>query len=338
MDIISNNFVKNIKNLIHSAKKISIITHYNPDGDAIGSALGLYHFLKKYEIDVKVIVPNEIPSYLKWLPNADQIIIFKNDKQKTKSILKDSELIFNLDYNTLSRIESLKEFLEKLNVTKILIDHHPSPKEKEFDLIYSKDTASSTAELIFEFIQLLKKENWIDKNIATCIFVGISTDTGSFAFNSSRPQIYEIVAKLLATGIDKEKIDAQLYDNFSEERMKLLGNCLQNMICFNDLSTAILSISKEEKERFNFQKGDSEGFVNFPLTIKNIKNSVLFIENKKFIKISFRSRYGIDTNQFARKYFNGGGHKKASGGRYFKSLEETKKDFIKYLKEFMEEK
>lgn len=312
-----------------------IITHDNPDGDAIGSSLGLYQFFCREGHNVNVVTPNMYPEFLHWLPGNEKVIIFSEQKDYAVKLIKEAEIIFNLDFNEFNRIRKIEPYVKKVKAVKVLIDHHPV-KESFADYIISDISVSSTAELIFKFIINLGKKNCIDKSIAECLFTGIMADTGCFSFNSSQEDTFRIVSELLTYGIEKDKIYRNLYDNFSEDRMKLLGYCLnKKMVVIPDYRTAYLSLTKDELKQYNFKIGDTEGFVNFPLSIKDIIFSALFIEKTNHVKISFRSKGTFKVNKFSENNFNGGGHKNAAGGESNLNLEKTINKFIDLLPEYI---
>ena len=328
--------INEIAEVLKKSSVITLITHQNPDGDAIGSVLGLYHYLlslggKK----VNVIVPDDYPDFLAWMPGCDKIIIACNEMEKVKKVIQESEAIFCLDFNHTSRIAIIREQVLKANALKVLIDHHPHP-EPFAKYIISETKVSSTSELLYNLITTIKGK--INKEIAACLFTGIMTDTGGFSHNSSHPGTYEIIANLLKTGIDKNDIFDKIYNNFSADRMRLMGYCLnKKMQVYPEFKTAFISLSKKELEDFNFKTGDTEGFVNLPLSIKGIKISALFIEKDDMIKTSFRSKGSFPVNLLSGKYFNGGGHRNAAGGEYYDTMEKTLKKFIEILPEFKED-
>lgn len=337
MKYIKNSTIQQIEKFLENVKKITIITHFNPDGDAVGSSLALYHYLEEKEFDVSVIIPNRAPQFLHWLPGSNKISVFDEAPDSSKSLIKDAELIFFLDFNVLNRTQEMEEFLINLPTKKILIDHHPDP-ENFADIIISSTDVSSTSELLYKFLTSLNEGSDINKDIAECLYTGIMTDTGSFSYNSSSPDTYYIVSKLIEQGIDKDKIYWQVYDNYSIDRMRLLGYCLNHkMKVFPEYATAYISITRTELEKYNYEPGDSEGFVNYPLSIKGIVFSVIFIEHEEHIKISFRSKGDFYANHFAMKHFNGGGHRNAAGGYSEKSLNETLNKFEKELQVYKED-
>jgi bifunctional oligoribonuclease and PAP phosphatase NrnA len=321
---------------IDSASSVVIASHVNPDGDALGSSLALYHYLKKTgKKQVSVIMPNQYPDFLKWLPGNDDIIIFNKDQSIATRTIRNSDLIFLLDFNTPERTDKAEKEIAGSGAYKIMIDHHPNPVPFT-DVIISDTMASSTAELVFRFIENAGIPGLIDHVSATCLYAGIMSDTGSFNYNSSQPETYRVLAELLERGIDKDHIYSSVYDNFSENRMRLLGYCLdKKMVVYPEYQTAFMSLSLAEKKHYNYKRGDAEGFVNYPLSVKGIIFVAFFMENDDHIKISFRSKGGFDTNKFAVKYFDGGGHVNASGGESRLSLNETIKKFVSLLPEYI---
>jgi len=318
--------------MISGARKILITTHVGPDGDAIGSSLGLALFIKKLNPEVRVAVPNDYPDFLHWMPGNELVMNYMRQKGEVDTYLRETDLIFYLDYNENSRGGQLEPVLSSSGACKILIDHHLTPAmDTEYCLSDSK--ASSTAELVYSFIrEMLGAEHLMDADIATCIYAGILTDTGCFSFNSSRGETFRQVAALLDYGIDKDNIYSLIYDNFSVMRMLLLGHCLSTMRVFPEYKAAYMTLSLEDQKRFQYKTGDSEGFVNYPLSIEGIYFSAFFIENEEKIKISFRSKGSFSVNQFARDHFNGGGHLNASGGDVYKaSLQSVTEKFISLL-------
>jgi len=331
---ISKQQIEKAATLLNGSRNVLIITHYNPDGDAIGSSLGLYHFLKLIGKEPKVIVPNNYPQFLQWMPGNKEIIIAGEDKEQAEKIIQSAEAIVFLDFNVLDRTQGLEEEIINRDVPKLLIDHHPNPGNFA-DVIISNTKVSSTSELLFEFIARYKGEEIINRDISECLYTGIMTDTGSFSYNSSNPDTYYVVSKLINKGIDKTRIYWMVYDNYSVERMRLLGYCLnKKMKVFKEYRTAYISIKESELKKFNYQTGDTEGFVNYPLSIKNIIFSVIFIERKDHIKISFRSKGEFYANRFAINHFNGGGHKNAAGGYSESNLDETLQKFESLLPQY----
>lgn len=313
-----------IQELLATPKKIAIIPHRSPDGDAMGSTLALYHFLLKLNHYPIVIAPNDFPEFLSWLPGSDQVLVFENEKEKTTKILQESELIFTLDFNALHRTGEMEHVLNKLQAPFIMIDHHEKPGDYA-RFTYSDTVFGSTCEMIYNFIVELNHKKLIDKTIATCIYTGILTDSGSFRFPKTTGTTHRIIAELIDLGVENSKIPNLLFDNNSYHSLQLLGRALQNMKVIPELKTAYITLSQKELDEFNYQKGDTEGIVNYGLSIKGIVFAAIFIEHNEenIIKISFRSQGSFDVNQFARDYFGGGGHINAAGGKSNLSLKET---------------
>lgn len=317
--------IKRAKELLEDKhQRIIITTHTNPDGDAIGSCLGLYNCLMAARyLDMNIVVPNSYPSFLQWMPNNDVIINAKTHPHKAEKLMEEASFIFCLDFNGLSRTDKLEKPLAESKATKCLIDHHPQP-ESGFDLIFSDVTVSSTAELIYEFIEKMGWTGYFGHDVAECLYTGIVTDTGSFSFGCNEPRTYEIIARIMELGVDGERIHRLIYNTYSEDRLRLLGYCLsEKLIVMAEQNAAYISLTRNELNRFNHQVGDTEGIVNYALSIENVHLAALFTENHDHIKISFRSAGNHDVNAFARNYFNGGGHKNASGGKSFDSMQNT---------------
>ncbi|MES2567940.1 MAG: bifunctional oligoribonuclease/PAP phosphatase NrnA [Bacteroidota bacterium] len=326
------------KALLKKSSNIVIVTHFNPDGDAMGSSLGLYNYLIKTDKNVTVITPNEYPEFLRWLPGNKKVIEFSNNQKKAASLISKSDLIFTLDFNNYSRLEGLGELLEKSTAKKILIDHHQQP-DNYATLMFHDVKACSTCELVHEFIVGLGGKKLIDKDIASCLYTGIMTDTGSFRYDSVTPKTHSILSELLATGLKPSDIHSAIYDTYNESRVKLLGYCLsEKMVVLPEFQTAYISLSEKELQKFSHQKGDTEGIVNYPFSIKGIRFCAFFSEGDGKIKISFRSKGDFDVNQFARKHFNGGGHINAAGGRgNVYDLQKTLDEFLSLLSTYKKE-
>jgi len=320
--------IQAIQLLLATTKKIAIIPHRGPDGDAMGSTLALYHFLLKNNHQPTVIAPNDFPDFLAWLPGSETVKIFEKDTENCTKILEEAELIFTLDFNAFHRTGEMEHTLAKLNVPFIMIDHHQKPDDYA-TYTYSDTSYGSTCEMVYNFISFLNKKEDLDKTIATCIYTGILTDSGSFRFPGTTGNTHRIIAELIDLGVENTQIPVLLFDNSSYSRLQLLGRALQNMKVFEDHKTSYTSLTQDELDSFDYVKGDTEGIVNYGLSIKGIVFTAIFIENKdeKIIKISFRSQGGFDVNQFARDHFNGGGHSNAAGGRSDVSMEETLKKF-----------
>jgi len=312
-------------------RTIAILSHVNPDGDTLGSSLGMLGVFNKLGHRCHIISPNDYPEFLKWMPGTEFITILKHSHSEALKILSSAEMIFAVDFNEIKRFRDLKDTFELSSAFKVLIDHHPGPVMKVNSLL-SDPTASSTAELVYRLLVETGYRHLIDKDIATCLFTGIMTDTGCFSYNSSNRKTWETVAELLDFGIDKDEIYSFTYDNYSEHRMRLLGFSLNDrMEVFQEFRTGFIALSKEDMDRYHFEVGDSEGFVNYPLSIKGIQFSALFLEKEDHVKISFRSKGSFPVNEFARDNFHGGGHKNASGGEDFTSLSDSLKHFKELL-------
>ena len=331
--------IEALRELLATPQSIVILSHTNPDGDAVGSSLAWAEILRKMGHDVTCILPNRYPYYLDFMPNISSVVIFKNDeKGVAKEALKRADIIFCLDFHLLSRLEQLGDIIdENQHAKRVLIDHHLDPSE-DFDLMLSYSEASSTCYLVALIIEQLYGIEHISRTMAENLFVGMMTDTGNFAFSSVTPDVFRMVSHLAATGISIPNIHLNVYNSFTEGRARLFGYVInRKMKIFHNGTVSHMSITEEEMRRFWFQQGDSEGFVNYPLTIKKMKMSAMFTEHSDFIRVSLRSRADIDVNLFAQRYFNGGGHKNAAGGKSFMSMEETLKHYEKCVKEYAAE-
>lgn len=320
--------MKDIKDLLLDKSKILITTHVNPDGDAIGSSLGLYNFLIKLGHEVIVVVPNDYPDYLKWMKSDKKILNFSDNTDKVQKLINDIQIIFCLDFNNLSRINELGKLIEKSNAKKVLIDHHLNP-DHFYDFKYHDVNASATAELVYDLISYID-DNLIDKDISDCIYTGILTDTGSFRFSSTTSKVHRIIAKLLDAGVKSEKIGKKIYESNSFDKLKLLGYSLSEkleIICNGKVAYVVLT--RKDLLNHNYRKGDTEGIVNYALSILGVNMAVLIIETKDRIKFSFRSSGNFSVNKFANKYFNGGGHKNAAGGSIEDKLSVALNIFLK---------
>ena len=326
---------KVVKQLLDSRKKIVVVGHKNPDGDAIGSCLGLYFFLKKLYHEVTVIMPNDFPDFLKWMPGCENIIIHEKELEKSTSSIFEADLIFTLDFNSFSRIGDLRRLLEKSTAQFIMIDHHQQPDDYAV-ATYSDTTMSSTAEMVFHFIAGLDGLKYLDKDIATNLYTGIMTDTGSFRFPSTTATTHKVVASLIDAGAKNSIIHQNIYDTNSPDRMRLLGVALKNLNILPEYNTAYITLSQKELDDNNFKKGDTEGFVNYALSIEGIVFAVIFIENKQdsIVKMSLRSKGDFSVNEFARTHYHGGGHTNAAGGRSSHPLNTTITDFISILRAY----
>ncbi len=324
--------IKEIKALLASPKNIVITTHKNPDGDAIGSSLALHHYLVSLGHYSTVITPNEYPDFLKWVPGEESILKFSCDTEISKSKIKDADIIFTLDFNHLSRSGDMETDLANANTTFVMIDHHQQP-DSYAKHMYSDTGMSSTCQMIYHFIEKLNDLDKITAEIATCIYVGIMTDTGSFRFRSTTSTTHRVIADLIDRGADNTSIHESIYDTNTLSRLQLRGVALNNLRVLPEYKTAYITMSQKELDIHNFKKGDTEGFVNMGLSIVGIKFAAIFIENKSegIIKISLRSKGDFSVNEFSRDHFEGGGHHNAAGGRSNLSLSNTVDKFISIL-------
>ena len=328
--------IDKIKRLLSDKRKIVIIPHKNPDGDAIGSSTALKYYLDNFNHNVDIISPNKFPEFLKWMDPNNIIKIFDEDEKYSQKII-DAELIFTLDFNNLVRISGMKDYVEKSNAKIIMIDHHEEPSNYA-DFMYSEPNMSSTCEMIYHFIEKMGDVDKIDKNISRSLYAGIMTDTGSFKFPSTTELTHLVISNLLKTGISHSDIHNHIYDNNKFERVQLLSFALSKIKIIENLNTCYISLSQKELNKFNYEKGDTEGIVNYGLSIKNIKFAVIFMENSNdnVIRISLRSRGDFDVNQFSKNIFGGGGHKNAAGAISKKSLDNTINYFLDSLKNYKE--
>lgn len=325
--------ISEIKSLLGTPKNIVIVPHRNPDGDAMGSALGLYHYLKLNHHNVDVIAPNDYPDFLKWIPGDETVLKFEGQQEQSNSILEKADILFTLDFNAYHRAgEQMAEALEKSSAIKIMIDHHQQP-DAYANYMYSDITMSSTCEMVYNFIEMLGDADKINATIATCLYVGIMTDTGSFRFASTTSRTHQVIGDLIDKGADNSQIHNNIYDTNSYSRLQLLGRAMQNLKVIPELRTAYMSLTQAELDEFNFKKGDTEGFVNYGLSLKDIIFAAIFIESQQdqIIKISLRSKGDFSVNEFSRAHFNGGGHTNAAGGRSEDDMQTTIDKFISIL-------
>lgn len=327
--------VQTVQNLITGTKNIVIVGHKNPDGDAIGSCLGLCYFLNSLGHHAQVIMPNDFPDFLKWMPGTDTICIYEKEPVQCAQYIDDADLIFTLDFNALNRVGDLQPLLEKADAKFVMIDHHQAPDNYAVAM-YSDVGMSSTAEMVYHFIDALGGLPLLSAEIATNLYTGIMTDTGSFRFPSTSPTTHRVIAHLMEAGAKASEIHQNIYDTNTPDRLKLLGVALQNMTILEDYNTAYITLSQQELDDHNFKKGDTEGFVNYSLSVLGIQFAVIFIESKQdhIVKISFRSKGDFSVNEFARNHYNGGGHTNAAGGRSDKSLPDTITEFISILPDY----
>jgi phosphoesterase RecJ-like protein len=324
--------IKSLKTAIENAQNIVIIPHKNPDGDAVGSCVALNEIFESLGKKSTIIAPNDFPEFLKWMDQKNKIRIFEENINSNKRLIENSDVIFTLDFNSLSRIGSMQKYVSECNAIKVMIDHHQEP-DNYADFMYSDVCMSSTCEMIYHFLDKMSLVNNINTNIASCIYTGIMTDTGSFRFPLTSETTHKVISTLIKLGANGSKIYDLVYNNNSAEKILLLSHTLRNIVIEKKYNTAYMFLSQDDLNKFNFKKGDTEGIVNYGLSIKKIKFSVIFIENKveNIIKISFRSKGDFDVNKFAREHFNGGGHLNAAGGASKVSLNDTIKKFTQLL-------
>ncbi|HEY4538973.1 MAG TPA: DHH family phosphoesterase [Faecalibacter sp.] len=325
-----------LKELLSTPKKIAILPHKNPDGDAIGSTLAMYHYLRKHQHTCNIVAPNDFPKFLKWLPSAKEIVIADYQPKRAEAIIHQADIIFILDFNTVTRIDDLGNWVERSKAPKVLIDHHREPDQ--FDFMYSDIEMPATCQMVYNFIEAMGDVDLIDDVIAPCIYTGMMTDTGGFRFRNTSSSTHRIVADLIDRGVEVDKVTSYVNDSQSEARLKLLSLTLNNLTFLPEYRTAFMFLKREDLLENGFQKGDTEGFVNYGLSVENYIFSVIFIEDTvhNFIKISLRSKGDFDVNELSRKYFNGGGHMNAAGGRSDVPMEETIQFFKSILPEYQE--
>ena len=318
--------------------RVVVLSHTNPDGDAVGSSLAWAEALRGRGHNVTSIVPNKYPYYLDWMTGIRDIVIFRNDEQRALQAVAEADVIFCLDFHTFSRLDSLGEVIgQNTHAKRVLIDHHLNPSQ-DFDIMFSHPEASSTSYLVYKLIEALWGAQSVTSSQAEVIYVGMMTDTGNFSFSNLTPDLYQTLAVLSATGINIPQIYNNVYNSFTEGRARLFGYVINRKMRFLRKGTVShMSLTEDEMRRFWFQQGDSEGFVNYPLTVKKMRMSAIFIEHSDFIRVSLRSRGKVDVNLFAARYFEGGGHKNAAGGKSFVSMEETIARFEAAVEEYASE-
>jgi phosphoesterase RecJ-like protein len=327
---------ENIYQAISNAHAIVITAHKSPDGDSIGSSMALFHLLQKWNKNVSVVHPDPAPEFLHWVPNQEVIVNFENQAEKATELLQAADLIFCLDYNEPSRVgKDMQEVLVQSNAVKVMIDHHLHPADF-CDFTLSETSACSTCELLFQWLKAIQRENEIDETIGKCLYLGIMTDTGSFRFPSVSSGTHEIAAFLIEKGVKHFEIHEAVFDTNTIDRIRLKGYALsEKLVLIPGIPVAYASLSEEELNRFNYQKGDTEGLVNQILGIQGIKMAVFFAEKDEKVKISFRSKGEYVVNQLANDHFEGGGHAYASGGISFVSLDETIAKFVTNVKNYI---
>ncbi len=321
--------------LLATPQKVVITMHQKPDGDAMGSTLGLFHFLKALNHSVTVISPTNWADFLDWMPGVEQVINFEMNKEKSLKILGEATVLFCLDFNIFHRTKHLEVHLAESKAIKVLIDHHQQPDAESFDFGVSDTGKSSTCEMVFDLIIGAGYDSLLNQDIGACLYTGTMTDTGSFRFPSTTASVHYMVARLKETGFQHAEVHNHIYDNFLENRLRFIGFALMNrMEVLYEYNAALMYITRQDLQKYSIKTGDSEGLVNYLLTIKGIKFGAIVIDRDEERKWSFRSKGGFDVNQFARNHFEGGGHANASGGRSSKSIEQTVLDFKEVIKEY----
>jgi phosphoesterase RecJ-like protein len=327
--------ISHLKEFLAEPKRIVITTHPKPDGDAMGSSLGLYNYLIQKGHQIQVITPTDYPIFLHWMPNNSEVIVFTEEEEKSKELVAQADIIFCLDFNTLTRIYELGDFVRASKAKKVLIDHHLEPEGFEDYRLWAT-SACSTAHLVYEFIvDVMGDHKLLNKDVASCLYTGIMTDTGSFRFRSTTAHVHHIVADLIACGADNTLIHQLVYDDFSINRLRFLGHCLLNKLeVLPEYNTAIILITNEELEEFQVNTGDTEGIVNYALSISGIRLAALIIERQNVVKLSLRSIGDFPANEICKKYFSGGGHKNASGGISSEKIAVVREKFNVILPEY----
>ncbi len=329
---------RTLRHWLSTPQRILLIPHKNPDGDAMGACLGLQQFLSGFQDDVAVACPNEFPAFLKWMPGAEEVSFYSKDPEGVARQIREADLIFTLDFNALNRTGDMADALESTQARMVMIDHHQSPEDYAH-LTYSDPKMSSTCEMVYRTIQALEVEGELSSDGASCLYAGILTDTGSFKFASTTPETLRVAAELMDCGADHVEIHRQIFDTNRPERLRLLGIALNNMKILPSFRAAYITLSQEELDQCDFRKGDTEGFVNYGLSIDGVVLAAIFIESKEegIVKISLRSRGAFSVNEVARAHFKGGGHINAAGGRSEEGLKETAARFESLLPEYKTE-
>ena len=330
------NQLEQLKQWLDKPATVVIIPHKNPDGDAMGSCLAWQGMLNQLGHSTSVIAPNDYPTFLHWLPGHDGVWIYENDQELADKLIAEADMVFTLDFNTLKRIDQMGARVAESAAKKVMIDHNQEPDDYA-DIMFSNPAIGSTCEFVFQIIDAMGLAKHINQDIASCLYTGIVTDTGSFRFPSVTSATHRAVATLIDAGANHSEIHEKIKDNARPDRLKLLGIALKNMVFISEYKTAYITISQDELDACNYQKGDTEGFVNYGLSVAGIEMAVLMTESKKeeMIKISFRSKGDLAVNLFAKTYFEGGGHINAAGGKSDKSLRETEAYFLKSLAAFL---
>lgn len=324
--------IQAFRDYLSQARKAVILTHFNPDADALGSSLGLARYLKKKGHTATVITPSEFPDFISWMPQSRDVVVFKKDKaEKCRQLIREADVIFCLDFSSLNRINELGEMVRNAGGKKVLVDHHLEP-EKFADFEQWDGTAASTAELIYQLIVELGDKDTVDSDLADCLYAGIMTDTGGFRHSNTNHKVFRIASELVERGANPYQVSKLIYDTNTIERLRLMGYVLSEKLqVLPEYRTAYIVLSADELKRFSTQTGDTEGLVNYGLSIKGIKLSVMISDRKENIKLSMRSLGSFSVNEMARTYFGGGGHRNAAGGQTNLTLDQTVKQFLDLL-------
>ena len=329
--------IEKVGQLLSLPMNIALISHKNPDGDTISAALAMMHYLRLKGHEVSSLIPNNFPEYYNWLPGCDEIIIFDKDAALVREKIEKADIIFCLDFNRMNRTGNMSPDLINANGVKIVIDHHLEPSE-EFDYYFTETDTSSTGELVYEFIEALDDKDLVNKDMALALYTAIMTDTGSFSYNCDHGRTYSIVADLIEKGLEPSLVHKLVYDTFTESRLRLLGYAISDrMQVWRDLHTAVIYLDKNDLDKFNYQVGDTEGVVNYPLSMEDVNMSVLLTEKDRLIRMSFRSKGEFSVNNLALEYFDGGGHKNAAGGTSMLTMNETIDKLKEVVKNYQEE-
>lgn len=326
--------IQDLYPLLTTPRKVVITMHQKPDADAMGSALGLYHFLIQLGHQATVISPTNWAKWLNWMPGCNKVVDFELTREKAEGILKEAEWVFCLDFNILPRTKHMAPLLKELNVTRILIDHHAQPDLPTYAYGVSDTSKSSTSEMIYDFIVEAGYKHLVNSEVAQCLYAGVMTDTGSFRFPAASAAVHRMIADFKDKGLDHTKVHEHIYDNYLENRLRFIGHVLlHRMEIYYEYNTALIAITKKDLLRYEIKTGDTEGLVNYPLSIQGIRLAAIVIDRDEERKWSFRSKGDFDVNTFARKYFEGGGHFNAAGGRSSASLEDTVGHFMQAIQE-----
>lgn len=331
------NNLKEFSHIFREEDKFFLTSHTNPDGDALGSLLGLYHFLKGAGKEVTMMVPNHFPDFLDWMPGSDRILIFKTDAEACKKAFQESRVLVSLDYNAPSRIGPAEPLFRSSPAKKLLIDHHIDPETEAYDYLYSTTEVSSTAQLVYRILRATDRD-LITREVNDSIYAGILTDTGSFSFNCNYPEMWEMVSEMVRLGTATDEISRNIYAGTPENRLRLLGYALsEKLVVKPELKAAWIWLTREELNRFGYRPGDTEGLVNYALSVKGVRLAALFTERDNKIRISFRSVGNFSVNDLARNHFAGGGHRNAAGGDSFRNMQETLEFFEQIVRSYVDQ-